>query len=292
MIDLFNAYQPLFDLVLLHSGYAFSQYIVLRAGVFSLATAGFAAVGAYTAAVLAVRFGIDPLPALAAALLSGMLVALLLSWPLSRLRGVYQAIATLAFVQIVLSLNLYAEGVTGGAMGLNGIPKLVDSWGLLAVVAVVLYLMAAIGATRVGRAFDAVRQDEAVAATLGVSVVRHQALAFALSGAIGGLFGGLEAFHSFALEPRQFGFGLMVTIVAYVVLGGRRAVSGPLAGTAILVALPELARPLADNRLLAFGVMLMLVIAFLPRGVADTLQERLKHRRITRLDARLAGDTP
>ncbi|MBL8671846.1 MAG: branched-chain amino acid ABC transporter permease, partial [Alphaproteobacteria bacterium] len=226
---------------------------------------------------------------LAVATALGTAAALVLSLPLARLRGVYQAIATLAFVQIVVSVALFAEGLTGGAMGVNRIPKAVDTPVLLVAVAGVVYLMVAINATRLGRAFEAIRQDEAVASSLGVNVTRHQALAFALSGAIAGLFGGLEAFHGYAIEPNQFGFAFLVAALSYVVLGGRRSILGPIVGTAVLVALPEIARPLAENRMLVYGALLMAVIAFLPRGVVDTVLDALRRRRIARADAAAAG---
>jgi branched-chain amino acid transport system permease protein len=288
-MDFLLAYRPLFDLFLIHLGFAYSQYIVLRAGVFSIANAGLAAVGAYLAAILAVRYGVNPALALLAATVAGMATGLLLSWPLARLRGVYQAIASLAFVQIVVSFNLYAENVTGGAMGFGGIPKLVGTGTLVVAALGTLYLMYAISSTRLGRTFDAIREDEAMAASLGVSVTRNQALAFALSGALAGLFGGLEAFHGYAIEPNQFGFNFVVVALSYVVFGGRRSVLGPLVGTAILVALPEISRPLADNRILIYGVLLVLVINFMPRGIVDTLLEYRDRRSAAKLAPALGG---
>lgn len=282
MIDFFIAYRPVVDLFLLGIGYAFSQWIVLRAGVFSVANAGLSSIGAYGAALLTMNLGWHWMISLLAATAMGTAMALVLSLPLARLRGVYQAIATLAFVQIVVSINLYAEGVTMGALGLNGIPKVVHTTELLVAAVLVTYLMLAINRTRIGRAFEAIRQDEAVAASLGVNVGFYHALAFALSGAIAGLFGGLEAFNTYALVPQQFGFNFMVAALSYVVLGGRRSVIGPIVGTAILVSLPELSRPLADNRMLAYGLLLMGVIAYLPRGVADTALEYWHRRRIAR----------
>jgi branched-chain amino acid transport system permease protein len=280
MIDFFIAYRPLLDVFLLHTGYALGQYIVLRAGVFSVANAGLTAIGAYLAAGLTVKLGVHPYLAIFAGMLAGTAFALLLSWPLARLRGVYQAIATLAFVQVVLSLNIYAERFTGGAMGLNNIPKVVGTGTLLIFACLTIYLMLAISATRLGRAFDAIRQDEAVAVSLGVSVRFYQSVAFAISGAIAGLFGGLEAFHSYALEPNQFGFAFLVAALSYVVLGGRRSVLGPVVGAAFLVALPEISRPLAEYRMLVYGMLLMLVIAYMPRGLVDTLLEALHKRRM------------
>lgn len=289
MIDWFNAYRPLFDVFLLHTGYALGQYVVLRAGVFSVANAGLSAIGAYLAAGLTLKYGVPPPLALVAALLAGMAFALLLSWPLARLRGVYQAIATLAFVQVVLSINVYAEPVTGGAMGLNGIPKVVGTGSLLLAAAATIYMMTAISATRLGRAFDAIRQDEAVAVSLGVSVRYYQSVAFAISGAVAGLFGGLEAFHGYALEPNQFGFSFLVAALSYVVLGGRRSVIGPVVGTAVLVALPELSRPLAEYRMLVYGLLLMAVIAYFPRGVVDTFLDYLNKRRMAARAAETAS---
>jgi branched-chain amino acid transport system permease protein len=272
MTDFFAGYQALFNAILLNCGLALSQYLVLRAGVFSVATAGLAAIGAYTAGLSALRLGLPSVVGLLAALLAGAVASAILSIPLARLRGVFQAIATLAFVQIVLSIALWATPLTGGATGLNGIPKTVGTGHLVVLLAVVLYVLASLGRSGLGRAFDAIRQDETVAVSLGVSVVRHHALAFALSGGIAGLTGGLMAYHNYSVVPEDFGFAMLVAVLAYVVLGGRQAVAGPVVGAVILTALPEIARPLADNRLIVHGALLMLAITYLPQGIVDSLR--------------------
>ncbi len=292
MVELFTAYRPLVDLFLLHAGLALGQYIVLRAGVFSIANAGLTAIGAYLSAGLTLKTGLPPALAIAVGAAVGTLVSMLLSLPLARLRGVYQAIATLAFVQVVLSLNVYAESLTGGAMGMNGIPKVVSTGTLALALALTLYVVWAIGQTRLGRAFDAIRQDEMVAASLGASVRYYQTVAFALSGAIAGFYGGLEAFHSYSIEPNRFGFEFVVAILSYVVLGGRRSIWGPVVGTAVLLALPELARPLAQYRTLVYGLIMVLVMGYLPRGIYDTLVETLYRGRIARMDRAARSATP
>ena len=284
MTDLFIAYRPLIDLFLLHSGFALGQYIVLRAGVFSVANAGLTAIGAYLSAWLTLRAGVHPALAVIAGTVAGTLVALLLSWPLARLRGVYQAIATLAFVQVVLSLNVYSERFTGGAMGMNGIPKVVSTGTLFISLLVTIYIIWAISRTRLGRAFDAIRQDEMVAASLGTSVRYYQSVAFAISGAIAGYFGAMEAFNTYTIEPQRFGFDFLVAALTYVVFGGRRSIWGPVVGTAVLIALPELARPLAEYRTLVYGLIMIVVMAYLPRGVFDTFVEYLHRRRMARMD--------
>ncbi len=283
MNDFIATYQHLFNVILLGSGYALSQWVVMRAGVFSVATAGMASIGAYGAAVLTMRFGWPYPLSLAAAAVLGAAAGWLLSWPLARLRGVFQAIATLAFVQIVVAMALYSDNLTGGAMGLNGIPNLVGTVQTLLALLLVVYAMTAINATRLGRAFEAIRQNEAVASSLGVSVNFHQALAFAISGAIAGLFGGLEAFQSFTLFPATFGFPAVIAALSYVVLGGRRSVAGPIIGATILLVLPEISRPLADYRMALYGAILMLVIAFMPRGILDTALLTMRRRRLARL---------
>lgn len=269
---------PLAEIMLVNCLLGLSQYVVLRAGVFSVATAGLAGIGAYAAALLQMRAGWPvPLALLTSAAL-GLVVALILSFPLAKLRGVYQAIATLAFVQIVLSLNLASE-LTGGAVGLNGIPKSVGFWTLLAITSVIVFVLHSMSKTALGRAFDTVRQDETVAVSLGISVARTHAIAFAISGCISGLAGGLIAFHSYSLVPEEFGFGMLVAALAFVVLGGHLSVWGPLAGAVILSALPEIGRPFAEQRMLMHGVLLIVVIGCLQHGVVDTLRFAWRDRR-------------
>lgn len=278
-MDWIAAYAPLLDLVILSSGLAISQYIALRAGAFSVATAGLAAIGAYAAAILATRAGWHPAPALLAGTACGAAAALVLSLPLARLRGVFQAIATVAFVQIVLSLLLYAEPLTGGAMGLNGIPKAAGTGVLLVFLVGLMALLRAIDRYGIGRAFDTIRQDETVAVSFGISVAHYHRLAFALSGAVAGLTGGLMAFHNYSLVPEEFGFSMLVAALAFVVLGGTRAIWGPLVGATILSLLPEVSRSFAEYRLLIHGALLMIVIAWLQHGVADTFIARHARRR-------------
>lgn len=279
MIDLVLAYRGLVDQIAIAAILAYSQYVVLRAGVFSIATAGFAAVGAYTAALLLVRAGWPaPLGILAAMAVSTAL-ALGIALPLARLRGVFQAIATLALVQILLSAAQNATDLTNGALGINGIPKFSSTPILLAILAAVILALHNLGRSRFGRAFDAIRQDETVAVALGISVFRTHLLAFGLSGLLGGLGGALEAFHSYSITPEQFGFQLLVACLTFVILGGRVSIWGPLVGAAIMTLLPEVARPVQDFRLLVQGALLIAVTIYLPDGIVDTLIGRGRRSR-------------
>ena len=279
MLGFALTYRPLFDLICIYSILAFSQYVALRAGLFSLATPGFASIGGYAGAILLKETALGPVLSGLGAILCGIAAGLFLSLPLARLRGAFQSIATIGFVQIMVSLTLYAQPLTGGPLGLNAIPKVATTSVLVPIVIALAALLAVINRSGIGRAFDAIRQDYTVAMSLGISVSRYFRYAFALSGAIGALGGCLLAYNTYSIQPDVFGFPMLVLIIAAVILGGRSMVAGPLVGTAFLIILPELIRPLADARLLLQGLLLILVIIYLPQGIVDSLAHRWKLRR-------------
>jgi branched-chain amino acid transport system permease protein len=285
MMGFILTYRPLFDLICIYSILAFSQYVALRAGLFSLATPGFASIGGYAGALLLKETALGPVLSATGAILCGIAAGLFLSLPLARLRGAFQSIATIGFVQIMVSLTLYAQPLTGGALGLNAIPKVATTPWLVIVVLALAALLAVVNRSGIGRAFDAIRQDYTVAMSLGISVSRYFRYAFALSGAIGALGGCLLAYNTYSIQPDVFGFPMLVLVIAAVILGGRSMVAGPLVGTAFLIILPELIRPLADARLLLQGLLLILVIIYLPQGIVDSLSHRWKLRRASVLDS-------
>lgn len=279
MNDLLASWMPLACLAILNVGLALSQYVVLRAGVFSVATPVFASLGAYTAALLALHAQVSGLAAILAGTAIGTCGGLLLALPLARLRGVFQAIATVAAVQINQSLVLFFADATGGPIGLNGLPRTVGPLGLAAFLVAAVALLSRLDRSPLGPSFDAIRQDEVVAVSLGISVVRHHALAFALSGALAGATGALMASYHYVVVPEEFGFGMLVTVLTFVVFGGTRSVTGPVIGAVVLTLLPEIARPFAENRLVIHGLLLVIVIVFFPLGVVDTLALAWRRRR-------------
>jgi len=124
-------YRPLFDLICIYTVLAYSQYVALRAGLFSLATPGFASIGGYAGAILLKETSLGPVLSAMGAMLCGVAAGLILSLPLARLRGAFQSIATIGFVQIMVSLTLYAQPLTGGPLGMNAIPKVAGTAVLL-----------------------------------------------------------------------------------------------------------------------------------------------------------------
>lgn len=285
MINFFNTYQSLLDHILVNMLLAASQYVVLRAGVFSLGSAGFAALGAYCTALLTTKLGWNPWLSVVVGMMLGTFVSALLALPLSRLRGVFQAVATLAFVQIVLSATQNWVALTNGPMGVNSIPHAAGTASLLLIVVAVVVFLVMMGRYSFGRALDVIREDETVAVSLGISVPYYHRIAFVLSGALAGLSGGLHAISSYSITPQDYGFGLLVAALAMVVLGGRTTVWGALVGALVLTSLPEVFRVFADYRAVVQGLLLMLVIIYLPRGLADTVIAHLKDRRLRRTAA-------
>lgn len=282
MIDYILSYSSILDHVLIYTLLAISQAVVLRAGTFSIGPAAFAALGAYTSAILCVTYGWPaPLAIVCGTLLAGV-VSALMAYPLSRLRGVFQALATLALVQVMVTIAQNWDSVTNGVLGISGIPKAATTGWLLLIVALCMLLTWTLGKFSLGRSMDVIRADETVAVSLGIRVAYHQRLAMVLSGLFAGLAGALHAFNSYAISPEEFGFGMLVHTLASSVLGGATSIWGPLVGSAVLTTLPEFVRVFADYRGVVQGVLLMMIIIYLPHGIADTLRSWRHDRRISR----------
>ena len=246
---------------------ALSIYLTLSCGMLAMANAAFMGIGAYTSAILTMNYG-WPFPlAIAAGMAAPALVAFIIGRPTLRLSGVYLAMATLAFGEVVRLCILRAEGLTGGALGLNGIPQLTMWWHVLLAVALVLFLLARLRRSKIGRAFEAIKEDETAAGLMGIDVNGHKMLAFALGAAIAGLAGTLNAHLTFFIGPQEFGFDRGVEILTMTILGGINSLFGPVIGAFIITLLPELLRSFKDYRAVANGLILVLIVLFLPKGL-------------------------
>ena len=246
---------------------ALSIYLTLSCGMLAMANAAFMGIGAYTSSILTLNYG-WPFPlAIAAGMAAPALVAFVIGRPTLRLSGVYLAMATLAFGEVVRLCILRAEGLTGGALGLNGIPQLTQWWHVLLAVVLVLFLLARLRRSNIGRAFEAIKEDETAAGLMGIDVNGHKMLAFALGAAIAGLAGVLDAHLTFFIGPQEFGFDRGVEIITMTILGGINSLFGPVIGAAIITLLPELLRSFQDYRAVANGLILVVIVLFLPKGL-------------------------
>ena len=282
MSDFLAAYSNLINYLGINALLALSIYATLATGQLSIGNAAFMGIGAYTAALLGMRLGVPFLPSLVAGALLGALAALLLGLPVLRLRGVFLAIATIGFGEIVRIFALNATPLTGGALGLNGIPPKTETWQIYLALALALFLFWRIRGSRVGHAWEAIRQDETAARTIGIDTTRYKVLAFSLGGLLAGLAGGLAAHFTFFIGPNEYGFAQATNILVYAVVGGSGVFWGPVLGSTLITLLPEVLRGLGVTagafRLFVNGLILLLVILFLPNGLASLFSLRRRRR--------------
>lgn len=247
---------------------ALSIYVTLSCGLLSLANAAFMGIGAYTASLLTMQFDM-PFPiALAAGGVLPALVALVIGIPTLRLSGVYLAMATLGFGEVVRVIVLNLD-ITGGPMGLNGVPPITEWWHIVLLLGVTIYALARLRRSKIGRAFEAIKEDEIAARLMGVNVAGYKLLAFVIGAAIAGVAGGLNAHYTFTIGPNNYGFENAVDILTMAVFGGTSNLIGPMIGSTILSLLPEVLRHFKDFRLAINGLILILVVLYLPKGIWD-----------------------
>lgn len=263
------------------------------AGQVSLAQAAFSAIGGYGAVLLAIRLGV---PLWLGIPMAGLLAAgmgYLLGLPALRLEGPYLALVTLGFTAIIQTLLIHWVALTNGQLGLQVPPLTIggraftssrDLYLVIIPVAVGLFFIAGrVLQSRVGRAFQALRQSEVAAQVLGVNPVHYKTLAFALSAFYGGIGGGLYALLTTFLSPETFGILESIYFLLVIVVGGLGSVSGALLGSTLLVLLPELLGVFKQYQAFIYGVLLLTFIAFVPGGLAGLTAPlvnllRLRHR--------------
>ncbi len=261
-------------------------------GQISLAHGAFFGIGAYVSGVLSAKYGISPWIGLPAALASTGLVAFLVGWPTLRLRGHYLAMATLGFNAIASVLFVELRDWTGGPNGLVNIPPYVlfgvklDSdrafyFLALAAVGSALLLLLNLLDSRTGRALRALSTTETGAECMGIDVHKHKILVFVVSAMLAALAGCLYAHHNAFVSPETFDFMTSTMLVVMVALGGTGHWWGAFLGALVYTLLPEALRSFGDLELLIYGVSLVLVLLFFPRGLGgalDLLATRIRRR--------------
>jgi branched-chain amino acid transport system permease protein len=260
------------------------------AGQISLGHAAFFGLGTYTTGILTATYGVSPWLALPAGLVVAGAAAFLVGIPALKLKGYYLAMATLGFGIIVSIFFNQAQELTGGPSGLSGIPSL-DLFGytldsperlfllIWPVLGVILLLSANLVNSRLGRSLRALHDSEAAAQSLGVNTSRAKLLIFVWSALYAALAGSLYAHTLNFIAPTSFNFMFSIKLVTMVVVGGMASVWGSLLGAAVLTILPELLTVFHDFEIIIFGVILMVVIIFLPRGLVRGILDLWEFRR-------------
>ena len=270
--------------------------VVGRAGLLDLGYVAFFAVGAYATGIL---MSSDQIPtitlsfwvALPIVIIITGIAGLLVGAPVLRMRGDYLAIVTLGFGEIArfLALSDWFSPVLGGAQGIVKIPNVsvagVDLVGpqmlyylILVFSAIALFISYRLEGSRVGRAWEAMREDETVAGVMGVNTIYYKLLAFAVGAMIASLGGAVFAVKLGAIFPHSFNVQVSITALSLLIIGGLASLPGVVVGAFVLVGLPELLREFEEYRLLIYGVVLIAMMVLRPQGL---IPSRRRAREIT-----------
>ncbi len=253
-------------------------------GQLSLGHAAFFGIGAYTSALLTLSLEWSFWAALPAATAAAAAAGWAIGRLALKLRGAYFVLVTISFAGVISLVSVNWMELTNGPLGLPGVPApTLGPWSLrtksayyylvLAGVALAWLVCRRLVHSRIGRAFLALRENEALAESVGIDVTRYLVLAAVFSAALAGMAGSLYAHYTRFVSPEVFLFTYTVTMVIMVVAGGKGTLAGPLIGALLFTVLPEALREATSWQwqMLAYGVILVLLIFFLPRGIVPTL---------------------
>jgi branched-chain amino acid transport system permease protein len=246
---------------------ALSVYIILATGQLSLGNAGFMGVGAYAASWLTVEVGMPLTPALIIAALFAGIIGVIIGFPALRLKGIYLAMATLGFGEMVRSFLLNFDTM-GGSGGFSGMAHVSVTYIWLWAGGILLLVML-LEHSRLWLEMRAVHDDETAASLVGLNTTATKVGAFGFGAAVAAISGGLFAHHHVYIEPANFGFDRSIEFVLAVILGGSTVAPGAMIGAALLVMLPEMLRFLSDWRLAAFGCLLIVMLLIRRQGIVD-----------------------
>jgi len=264
-------------------------------GIFSFAQVALFAVGGLASGVVSQQLGVSPYLSVWLAPIAATIAALIIGLPSLRLRGPYVVLLTLAFGELLR--NFATQGpkwVAGGGYGLRYVPKFgfEEMWGTgtgrvayyyvgLLFFAIATYVIWRIFHSPIGMSFRALRDSETYAISRGVDPFRFKMLLFGLSAFFTGLAGGYLVHYNGAQSPAILNFPLTINLLAMIVLGGWGTFWGPIVGTALLTALPELLREAETYRNLSMGLALALIAIFAPEGLFPLIADWFKKLRQT-----------
>jgi branched-chain amino acid transport system permease protein len=259
-------------------------------GQLSMGHAGFMSLGAYTSAILSMQFACPFWLALLAGAFVAALFGCLIGIPTLRLEGDYLAMVTIGFAEIIRVFFLNFEP-GGKAVGLAGIPQNTNFVLVLVMVIVIIYLNSKLLNSRIGKAWYSIRENEIAAEACGVDTTRLKVMAFTVGSFLGGLGGGLYAHYMFFIRPQDFAFMKSIELLNMVVLGGMGSIPGTIIGATILTLAPELLRVVAENRMLFYGALLVILMIFRPNGLLGDVRVYDIRKRWGRKEVQANADT-
>lgn len=251
------------------------------AGQVSLGHALFFGFGAYTSALLNFRLDLPPFLAIPLGAVAATLTGLVVGVPCLRLRKHYLALATLAFPLMLTGLVFMLPGLTGGELGITRIERLATTRVQEYYVAIGAFLASLlvlwrITSSRVGLIFHAIREDEVATRALGINTTRYKLLAFTLSGFVAGIAGALYAHFMRIAGPSNLDLLMSFQPVIWTIFGGAATIYGPVTGVFLLFPALEYLRAIPQYRMLVFALMVLLILRFMPGGLATWVREKLE----------------
>ncbi len=263
-------------------------------GMFSLGQAAFMAVGGYTAAILAKNLGLSIWLILPASMLVGSILGFLIGIPVIRLRRDYVAVVTLGFSQALVALLNNAASVTGGALGLSGIPRYTSKPLIVAVLVLVTAGIWQLKKSRFGRECIAIKMDELAAASMGIDVAKTKLLVFVLACAISALAGCLYVHTTSYLDSASFGWDQSSMWIIMVYFGGVSSLTGSIFSGILLSMIQEIFRFSAEWRTVIYCVIVLIIVNFRPQGLFGETELDLKTirkagRAIRAIPSKLSG---
>jgi branched-chain amino acid transport system permease protein len=255
--------------------------VVGLAGLLDLGYVAFYAVGAYSFALLAINFGFGFWACLPLAGVIAAIFGLALGFPVLRLRGDYLAIVTLGFGEMIRIIILNWVELTNGPNGITGIPRpdyfgfamtpigrIIFLYYLILILALITnFVTLRLRRLPLGRAWEALREDEIACRSLGINPTTVKLSAFAMGATFGGIAGAFFATRQGFISPESFTFIESAIILAIVVLGGMGSQLGVALAAFVLMGIPEWFRELQDLRMLVFGLCMVLIMVWRPRGL-------------------------
>ncbi len=254
--------------------------MIARVGQLSFCHAAFTGIGAYGSAILASKAGMPVAISLVLAIVVVSLIAAALGWLILRIRGVYFVLITFAFGQLLGLMFLDAEPLTGGAVGLSGVPsfalfghKLNTPFAYyylaLACLGLAVFIASRILASDIGRAFDSIAANIRLAESSGIATLNYQILAFTIGSALAALSGALSAHYTQFVTPGSYETSFMVSLIVMLVLGGRKSVAGAVLGAAFIVPLAEVLRDMDEFENIVYGLVVLATLRFVPGGLVS-----------------------
>ncbi|MGD0234452.1 MAG: branched-chain amino acid ABC transporter permease [Syntrophorhabdales bacterium] len=236
-------------------------------GLFSFGQAAFLAIGAYVSAVLYKSLGL-PLPLAAlVAMLVGLAAGLLVGLPTVRLRRDYISLVTFGFGEAIIAVLNNTANITGGAMGLSGVPQRTGFLLVLASVLVCVAIVISYKNSKYGRQCLALRNDELAAKSMGINVERLKLLTFLVASVMTSFAGVLYVFYTTYVEPGAFGWVISAEWMIIVFVGGVNSLTGAVVATVLLTGLPEFLRFASEWRIAIYCIIVLLILNFRPSGI-------------------------